>query len=350
MNDLLVKIVEPLLAWYGRRARILPWRENPEPYRVWVSEVMLQQTRVEAVKPYFTRFLAELPTPAALAAAPEAQILKLWEGLGYYNRVRNLQKGAQEVMTRFDGVVPSEFDELLTLPGVGRYTAGAIASIAYGRPVAAVDGNVLRVTARLLYLTEDVQSPRVRRNVEEALCAVLPEGRAGDFNQALMELGALVCVPNGAPHCADCPLAELCRAHALGAEESLPVRSGKKPRRTEPRTVFLLTSGGRLALRRRPERGLLAGLWELPSVSGRLEEEEAKQTLAGWGVPVAGLHRLADARHIFTHLTWEMCAWAGETPSETSEFVWASAEELARDYTLPSAFKAYFAEIAKRIS
>ncbi len=350
MDNSLYQICTPLLDWYGRHARVLPWRENPEPYRVWVSEVMLQQTRVEAVKPYFERFLAELPSLAALAAAPEAQILKLWEGLGYYNRVRNLQKGAREVMARFDGVVPATFDELLTLPGVGRYTAGAIASIAYGQPVPAVDGNVLRVVSRLQNRTDNILDPKVRRDVEATLRAILPEGRAGDFNQALMELGAVVCVPNGAPHCGGCPLEALCRAHALGVEESLPVRAAKKPRRTEERTVFLLTCGKRLALCRRPEQGLLAGLWELPAVAERLDEEQAVQTLARWRITVPSLTRLPDARHIFTHLTWRMTAWAGEAAEETPAFVWASAAELAHDYTLPSAFKAYFAEIARRLS
>ena len=350
MDDLLSKIPVPLLAWYDQNARVLPWRENPEPYRVWVSEVMLQQTRVEAVKPYFERFLAELPTIAALAAAPEAQILKLWQGLGYYNRVRNLQKGAREVLARFGGVLPADFDALLTIPGIGRYTAGAIASIAYSLPVPAVDGNVLRVVSRLQNRTDNMQEPRVRREVETALAAVLPQGRAGGFNQSLMELGATVCMPNGAPHCACCPLAGLCRAHALGVEQSRPVRPEKKPRRTEERTVFLLTCGKRIALRRRPEQGLLAGLWELPAIAGRLDADGAMQVPAQWGLCVPSLTPLPEAQHIFTHLTWRMTAWAGEAETESPVFIWANAEELAHDYTLPSAFKAYFAEIAHRLA
>lgn len=349
MNEIFSQIVHPLLDWYGRSARILPWRENPEPYRVWVSEVMLQQTRVEAVKPYFSRFLAELPTVAALAAAPEAQILKLWEGLGYYNRVRNLQKGARAVMERFSGVIPASYEELLTLPGVGSYTAGAIASIAFGVAVPAVDGNVLRVTARIGNSTDNVLDPKVKRAVEAALLAVMPKDRAGDFNQALMELGAVICVPNGAPHCKDCPLAGLCRAHRLGIAETLPIKAAKKARRVEDRTVFLLTCGGKLALRRRPEKGLLAGLWELPSAPGHLDETSAAALLGEWGVPAQALVRLPGARHIFTHLEWLMTAWAGEAAQESPDFVWADRDELAHDYTLPSAFKAYFAEIDRRL-
>lgn len=349
MKEQLFKIVEPLLEWYGRSARILPWRENPEPYRVWVSEVMLQQTRVEAVKPYFERFLAQLPTVAALAAAPEAQILKLWEGLGYYNRVRNLQKGAREVMARFSGVIPASYGDLLALPGVGSYTAGAIASIAFGIPVPAVDGNVLRVTARVCNHTGNVLDPKVKRDVEAALRDVMPKDRAGDFNQALMELGAVVCVPNGAPHCGDCPLAGLCRARQLGVQETLPVKAAKKARKVESRTVFLLTCGGKLALRRRPERGLLAGLWELPASPDTLDEQGAAAVLRAWGVSGVPLARLQDARHVFTHLEWHMTAWAAEVTEEVPDFVWATKEELSQDYTLPSAFKAYFAEIDRRL-
>ena len=341
-------IQEPLLAWFGRHARILPWREEPTPYRVWVSEVMLQQTRVEAVKPYFLRFLEELPDVAALAAAPEAQILKLWEGLGYYNRVRNLQRGAQAVMTRFDGVIPGDFDALLSLPGVGPYTAGAIASIAFGIPVPAVDGNVLRVTARFRDCHDDVSDPRVKREIEAAVAAVIPRERAGAFNQALMELGATVCLPGGEPKCGLCPLAELCLGHGRGTAEELPVKAAKKPRRIEERTVFLLTCRGRVALRRRPGSGLLAGLWELPALPGHLDAAGAAAALEAWGIH-APPEPLADAKHIFTHLEWHMRAWAAEADTAPPDFVWADREELAQVYTLPSAFRAYFAEIEKRM-
>lgn len=343
------ELPELLLRWYDGCARVLPWREDPSPYRVWVSEIMLQQTRVEAVKPYYQRFLNELPTVEALAAAPEEQLLKLWEGLGYYNRVRNLQKGAQTVMERFGGKVPASFEDLRSLSGVGDYTAGAIASIAFGLPVPAVDGNVLRVTSRLLASREDILDPAVKKRTEREISAIIPIGRAGDFNQSLMELGAMICLPNGAPKCGECPLGEICLAHLRGVEESLPVKAAKKPRRIERRTVFLLTCKGRLALRRRPEKGLLAGLWELPAAPETLSKETAGKTLAGWGIRAAKLEKLPEAKHIFTHVEWHMTGWAGEVEAPALGFTWASRAELEKDLPLPYAFKAFFPEMERRI-
>lgn len=338
-----------LLRWYDGCARVLPWREEPTPYRVWVSEIMLQQTRVEAVKPYYERFLSQLPTVKALAEAPEEQLLKLWEGLGYYNRVRNLQKAAKQVVERFGGELPASFEELRSLPGIGEYTAGAIASIAFGIPVPAVDGNVLRVAARMTAREDDILDPGVKRRWSEEVAAVIPKDRAGDFNQALMELGAMVCLPNGAPKCGECPLAGICRAHERGIEESLPVKAAKKPRKMEERTVFLVTCQGRLALSRRPEKGLLAGLWELPAVPGRLGEKEALEALAEWGVKVRKLEKLPAAKHIFTHVEWRMTGWTGKADEPVSGFAWAALPELEREITLPSAFKAYFPEMEKRM-
>lgn len=338
-----------LLQWYDGCARVLPWREDPTPYRVWVSEIMLQQTRVEAVKPYYERFLTALPTVADLAAAPADRLLKLWEGLGYYNRARNLQKGAKEVMERFGGSIPASFEELRSLPGVGDYTAGAIASIAFGLPVPAVDGNVLRVMARLLARRNDILDPAVKKGWSVEIAGIIPKDRAGDFNQSLMELGALVCVPGGAPKCGDCPLRSVCRAHALNIEEELPVKAAKKPRKAEERTVFLLTCGKRLALRRRPEKGLLAGLWELPAAPGNLSREEAARALSGWGIEVSGLEKLPSSKHIFTHIEWRMAGWAGEATKPSPDFTWVTGEELWRDCALPSAFRAYFPEIKKRV-
>jgi A/G-specific adenine glycosylase len=347
-QELLEKMPPLLLRWYDQNARVLPWREDPSPYRVWVSEIMLQQTRVEAVKPYFERFIQALPQVADLAQASEDQLLKLWEGLGYYNRVRNLQKGARQVMAEYGGEIPASVEELLGLSGVGEYTAGAIASIAFRVPVPAVDGNVLRVMARFLGRREDILLPQVKKKVAGELRGIIPE-RAGDFNQSLMELGAVVCLPVGAPRCGGCPLAPLCRAHAAGEEESLPVKGKKKARSLQEHSVFLLFCGEKVALERRPEKGLLAGLWQLPMLPGSFSQDQAAEVLAGRGLALlAPPQKGREAKHIFTHVEWHMESWKARVSQEAGGFTWVTGEELNREYPLPSAFQAYFPEIGKQ--
>ena len=343
------EMADLLLDWYDRCARVLPWRSEVSPYRTWVSEIMLQQTRVDTVLPYFERFMTELPTVADLAACPEEKLLKLWEGLGYYSRVRNLQKAARVVMEEYGGAIPGDFAALRKLPGIGDYTAGAIGSIAFGLPLPAVDGNVLRVISRLTCREDDILDPRVKRRTEEEILTVQPQGRPGDFNQALMDLGATVCLPNGAPLCGQCPWEGLCLAHAKGVEETLPVKAAKRPRKVEERTVFLLTCGDRLALNRRPEKGLLAGLWELPAAPGKLKKEEARQLLVGWGLSVPRLEKLPGDTHVFTHVEWRMAAWAAWVDEPLPAFTWATARELERDIMLPSAFQAWREEIFARL-
>ena len=341
-QELLKQIPPLLLQWYDSSARVLPWREDPTPYRVWVSEIMLQQTRVEAVKPFYQRFLEAFPTVEALAAAPEEKLLKMWEGLGYYNRVRNLQRAAQVVVERYGGQVPASFEELRALPGIGEYTAGAIASIAFQLPVPAVDGNVLRVISRVLARSDNILDPKVKRRMEGEIREILPQ-RVGDFNQSLMELGAMVCLPGGPPKCLVCPLRNLCRGYAQGVAEELPVKTKPKPRKKQARTLFLLFSQeGRVALRRRPEQGLLAGLWELPGTEGALSREEAAAWLAAQGVPVGELSPGPEAKHIFSHVEWHMGSWVAQNVEEVPGFVWVTREELRREYALPSAFKAFF--------
>ena len=267
-------LVKPLLSWYRGNARPLPWREEPSPYGVWISEIMLQQTRVEAVKPYYERFMRELPGVRDLAAVPEERLMKLWEGLGYYSRARNLKKAAQVVMEQYGGKLPGDFSLLLKLPGIGSYTAGAIASIAFGIPVPAVDGNVLRVLARLLAYREDIRKPSAKTEMEKLLPGVIPEGDAGAFNQALIEVGAIVCLPGGEPRCAGCPLSSLCLTRERGLWREIPFRSPLKKRKIQELTVCLILRGDEAAVRRRPETGLLASLYELPNVPGRPKEEE----------------------------------------------------------------------------
>ena len=330
----------PLLAWYEKNARALPWRSDPTPYHVFVSELMLQQTRVAAALDYYRRFMEALPTVEDLARCPEDRLMKLWQGLGYYSRARNLKKAACQVVEDFGGAFPNDFARLRTLAGVGDYTAGAVASIAFGQPVPAVDGNVLRVVSRITADCRDMARPQVKREVGEALRAVMPPNRPGDFNQALMELGALVCLPNGAPLCGQCPAESFCAAKRQGMAGRLPVKPPKKPRRVEERAVYLICRQNRVALRRRPARGLLAGLWEYPSGP------------AGWPCPVAGGACLAgEARHVFTHVEWRMTAWAVEAAGEAlpEGWVWAAEADLAEVYPVPSAFGAFRGWVERRL-
>ncbi|HIQ69434.1 MAG TPA: A/G-specific adenine glycosylase [Candidatus Avoscillospira stercorigallinarum] len=332
-----------LLPWYEQNRRDLPWRRDREPYHVWLSEIMLQQTRVEAVKGYYARFLAALPTVEALAEADPELCHKLWEGLGYYSRVRNLQKAAQVIVQDLSGVFPRDYAGIRALPGVGDYTAGAIGSISFELPTPAVDGNVLRVAARLALDDRPVDRPAVKRELTAALAEIYPRGRCGDFTQALMELGATVCLPGGAPRCEACPLSDLCEAHGAGAELTVPVRTAKKPRRQEAMTVFVLEAPQGLALRKRPNTGLLAGLWELPHVPGLLEPAEALDQAAAWGIRVTELQRQAEKRHIFTHVEWEMrgyyllCEAGGD-------FTWADQAQRSGGCALPTAFRQFLEE------
>lgn len=332
------QLPQSLLAWYDGCARVLPWRDEPTAYHVWVSEIMLQQTRVSAVLPYYQRFMEALPDVQALAEAEEGRLMKLWEGLGYYNRARNLQKAARMIEEEFGGRFPENYETLLTLPGVGEYTAGAIASIAFGQRVSAVDGNVLRVVARITGDRGDVLDARVKARFRAWVEEILPAQRCGDFNQALMELGAVVCVPNGAPRCERCPAAAFCTARAEGSWENLPVKKKKAPRRREEKTVFVLLRGKALALRRRPEQGLLAGLWEFPNVEGFLDERAAAAQVERWNLmPRAWMRQLA-ARHIFTHVEWHMrCYLLRAEGAGPQDFCWTDTAALG-ERAVPAAF------------
>ena len=345
MQEELEKIVIPLLGWYRENKRILPWRDRNNAYYTWVSEIMLQQTRVEAVKPYFQRFIQELPDIAALAECPEEKLLKLWEGLGYYNRVRNMQEAARTVMKEYDGRLPEEYEELISLKGIGSYTAGAIASIAYGKAVPAVDGNVLRVISRITESRDDISRQSVRRKMEKELQEIMPQDCPGDFNQALMELGAVICIPNGQAVCEKCPVASVCRAYRHGTVEELPVKAPKKARKTENRTVFVIQDGEYTAIRQRPDKGLLAGLYELPNLSGHLSQEEALEYVRNLGLVPLYIEKLPDAKHIFSHIEWRMQAYRIRVSSleqtDEKEIIFADKEQTGKQYAIPSAFGAY---------
>lgn len=342
---MLEEITEPLLAWYEENARILPWREEASPYRVWVSEIMLQQTRVEAVKPYFERFTSALPGIRELAICPEERLLKLWEGLGYYNRVRNMQKAAQTVMDDYGGRMPGDYEKLLRLPGIGRYTAGAIASIAFGIPVPAVDGNVLRVLSRVTMCGDDILKQSVKSRWEKELSAVIPEDRPGDFNQALMELGAVVCVPNGMPKCGVCPVKELCAARERNQISEYPKKAQKKSRKIEDRTVLVIREGERTAIRRRPEKGLLAGMYELPNLAGCLSQQEVLEYLKEKKLSPLRIRKIEDAKHIFSHIEWHMTGYLIRVEEmehrESEELIFVEPEKKEETYPIPAAFGAY---------
>lgn len=352
MEDNLRKIPEPLVSWYRKKKRSLPWRDQNNAYYTWVSEVMLQQTRVEAVKPYFCRFIRELPDIQALADCPEEKLMKLWEGLGYYNRVRNMQTAARTVAEKYNGKLPESYEALLSLKGIGSYTAGAVASIAYGIPVPAVDGNVLRVVSRIRESREDIMKPSVRKEIEQALQEIIPADCPGDFNQALMELGAVVCVPNGQAHCEECPVAELCMACRNQTVDQLPVKAAKKARRLEDRTVLVIQDGDRTAIRKRPDQGLLAGLYELPNVKGILTKEEALEKTEKMGLEPLYIKELEPARHIFSHIEWRMTGYlirvSSLEPTKNKKLIFADKRQSDRKYAIPSAFGAYVKYMEER--
>lgn len=371
-DNRLQEMVLPLLGWYDGNARILPWRESPTPYAVWISEIMLQQTRVEAVKPYFDRWMKAFPTLSALADASEAEVLKLWEGLGYYSRVRNIHRTAKLVMEKFGGSLPSSFEALRSLPGIGEYTAGSVGSIAFQLPVPCVDGNVLRVTARLTADAADIGASATKKLLTERIGRIIPKERPGDFNQAMMELGATVCLPNRIPKCEACPVAFLCEAHLQDRVTEFPVKSGRPPRRIEKKTVLVLVDEKRTAaaLRKRPETGLLAGMWEFPNFGGELSESEVRRILEVSGLRVTSFVKLKGAKHVFTHIEWVMTGYLavverqrtgqvsaaakGQEGSERQtaaaeaqglydilDFQWIDIKLLNEKLALPAAFKTY---------
>lgn len=350
----LEQLVKPLQSWFQSNARVLPWRENPLGYYVWISEIMLQQTRVEAVKPYFDRFIRELPDVKALAECPEDKLLKLWEGLGYYNRARNLKVAANQIIEEYNGIVPNEYEELLKLKGIGNYTAGAIASIAYGKAVPAVDGNVLRVISRVTADDSDIMKQSVRAHMEEKLFELMNDENTdvipSVFNQALMELGATVCIPNGTPHCAFCPWHDLCEARKQDRIAELPVKTKAKARRIEKKTVFIIKDGEQLALHKRPGKGLLAGLYELPNAEGHLSETEAIEYIQRKGYTPIRIQPACEAKHIFSHVEWQMKGYVvflqaqefgREAHEDNPNWVFVDVAETKENYAIPSAFVKY---------
>ena len=338
MQNDLKQIAAPLVAWYKENKRELPWRRDKNPYHVWVSEIMLQQTRIEAVIEHYYAFMAALPDVASLAAVEEERLLKLWEGLGYYSRARNLKKAAVKIMEEFGGTFPQTKKELLTLPGIGDYTAGAIASICFNEPVPAVDGNVLRVLARLQADARNVLLPETKKSAEALITEIIPAA-AGDFNEGIMELGETVCLPSGLPLCSKCPLQAYCKAYREGLTDTLPVRIKTGGRKTEQKTVFLFTApGGKIAIHKRGDKGLLAGLFELPNTAGFLSEAEIRTFAAEQGLEVKNITFSKDTKHIFTHIEWQLKVYEVLVENTNQNYIWCSEAQLRDTYALPTAF------------
>jgi A/G-specific adenine glycosylase len=344
-------IERPLLEWYCQNARNLPWRHTTDPYKIWVSEIMLQQTRVQAVKPYYARFLEALPDVYALANASEEKLLKLWEGLGYYSRVRNMQKTAKTIVDQYNGQFPAEVAKLQKLTGIGEYTAGAIASIAFGIAAPAVDGNVMRVIARLTGDQRNVFDPALKKEYGKLLAPFVSKSDPSAYNQGLIELGATVCVPGGIPQCQSCPLADYCIAYREGKVDTIPAPKPPKPRKIDQLTVLIIRSDREVLVEKRPSKGLLAGLWQLPSMDGHRSEAEVLAYARQLGLDVLRIESLTSAKHIFTHIEWHMIGYQltlsalSDIPDGMES---ASLERLESDYPLPSAFAAYLPYLGKK--
>lgn len=333
-------IVTPILNWYQENARILPWREQIVPYHIWLSEIMLQQTRIEAVKKYYHRFITEVPTIHDLAVIEEEKLLKLWEGLGYYSRARNLKKAAQIMMEKYDGRMPECYEELIKLPGIGEYTAGAIASIAFHEKVPAVDGNVLRVVSRVIGSTKDILLPQTKEEITNELKKIMPEN-SGDFNQGLMELGEVICVPNGEPFCFKCPLNKICIAKRDKLTDLIPVREKKLKRKIQEKTIFLLYHENKFAIRKRNSKGLLANMYEFPNMDTFLDEDKISKKLGEWNLSAKKIQYIGKEKHIFTHIEWNMIGYKIEVKEKNTEFIWKDIDEIEEKYSLPTAFSKF---------
>lgn len=326
-----------LVPWFEKNKRDLAWRIQPTPYRVWVSEIMLQQTRVEAVKPYYDRFMQALPDLPALADANEEILLKLWEGLGYYRRVKMMQKTARIIMEQYEGVFPSTYENVRALPGIGDYTAGAILSIAFGQPIPAVDGNVLRVIMRVLACKDNIDDPKTKQNVSIHLQKIYPVGKCGEFTQSLMELGAMVCLPHGDPLCNKCPMHGICGSEQNELWEKIPVHGEKASRVCSEFDVLVMHYHGLIAIRKRPDNGLLAGLWEFPNTELK-SVKNIRMLKKTFGLRDLELKK--TAKHVFTHREWHLQIFWAEAKEQYPDYHWVTPEQLRTEFSIPSAFRA----------
>lgn len=341
------EIVKPLLNWYQKNKRELPWRNDKNPYHIWVSEIMLQQTRVEAVKVYYERFLKEIPDITSLANIHLDQLLKLWEGLGYYSRAKNLQKAAQKIIED-TGSMPSTYEEIIKLPGIGEYTAGAIASIAFGEKVPAIDGNVFRVIMRIQNSRRNISKTTTKKELFKELSEIMPND-PGTFNQALMELGATICVPNGIPHCENCPIQKYCKSSQENTMMELPIKDTKKEKKIEQYTIFILLNYHTVAIHKRPNRGLLASMYEFPNIKGNLNQEDALKYLKKEGYQVLRILERDSSKHIFTHKIWYMTNYIVYVEENNQKNIWVDVSTLEKQYVLPSAFKTQLKQLKDEV-
>lgn len=340
----MTQLSDQLLAWYDANKRDLPWRKTKDPYAIWISEIMLQQTRVETVIPYFERFLKRLPTIESLADVEENELLKLWEGLGYYSRALNLQKAAIKIKNDFHGVFPSQLEAIQSLPGIGPYTASAIASIAFDQRVIAIDGNVIRVFSRYFTLPLDPTKSSTKKVVETKTASLIPSKRNGDFTQSLMELGATICLPNGKPKCESCPLAHSCQAYLTNTIELYPLKGKNSIRKVEKWTVILLVNEqGQVWIRKRPNHGLLKGLWEFMMVEGHLNDKEIHLYMTQNNIPVTTIQSLSKAKHIFSHIEWDMKGYLIDTQPDIIPFEgqFVDPTQLFDHYAIATALQAF---------
>ncbi|MDO5156599.1 MAG: A/G-specific adenine glycosylase [Eubacteriales bacterium] len=331
----------PLLNWYQINHRQLPWRDEITPYHVWISEIMLQQTRVESVKGYYIRFLDSIPNIEALASVSDEQLLKLWEGLGYYNRAKNLKKAAQMIINQYNGEFPKQFDEVIKLPGIGEYTAGAICSICFDACTPAVDGNVLRVVMRVLNCNDNIDDIKTKRNVRKELISMYETGDCALLTQAFMELGATICIPNGEPKCLQCPIANQCKAYHQKTYQLLPVRNKKKKRKIINMTVFVLHTKDHFGVRKRNSSGLLANLWEFYHVEEHLAPQQALDYITKQGYEPIHIEKEIPYTHIFTHVEWHMVAYYVSCARQTDDLLWISKKRLLSEFALPTAFRVF---------
>ena len=333
--------VELILDWYLENKRALPWRKDKDPYHIWISEIMLQQTRIEVVIDYYQRFVKKIPSIHALSNISEDELLKLWEGLGYYSRARNLKKAAEKIMKDFDGHFPENYDAILSLPGIGEYTAGAIASICYNQKEVAIDGNVMRVYCRVNNLDLDVSLAKTKKEIGEALKKILPED-SGDFNQGIMELGEVICIPGGTPKCQQCPLQYQCLAHLKNREYLIPRHKNKTKTPEEEYTLFLLKCRDKIAIRKR-NTGLLKNMYEFPNEKGFLTYDEVKEIIPY----ILNIKLSITNTHIFTHKKWYMNSYMITVEKEFGDYLWLPISEIEKNYAIPTAFMPFFHEIKK---